>query len=233
MGEDVTTMSSLGDTVGTSEIEDNAVTGAKIAMGSDAQGDILYYNGTDYVRLGAGTSGQFLKTQGAGANPTWATVSQGKLELIEHATVSGDTTFSSISGYKYYLVNWIIDTGTSGDALHVQLNGETANYSYRYVTGAHAITSASAQASIEICDNIYAVGQGSFMVAGESNGTGGGSVEFIGLSCSPPICPINEEFCLYGYAQVSSHETLDTVKLLKAGTGPLAGFATLWGYAET
>ena len=40
-----------------------------------AQGDILYYNGTDWVRLGAGTSGQFLKTQGTGANPVWGTVS--------------------------------------------------------------------------------------------------------------------------------------------------------------
>ena len=57
--------------VSTLKLADNSVTGAKIAMGSDAQGDILYYNGTDYVRLGAGTSGHFLKTQGAGANPTW------------------------------------------------------------------------------------------------------------------------------------------------------------------
>lgn len=61
--------------VGTTEIADNAVTGAKIAFGSDAQGDIPYYNGTDYTRLGAGTSGKFLKTQGAGANPMWDTPS--------------------------------------------------------------------------------------------------------------------------------------------------------------
>ncbi|MCP4929045.1 MAG: hypothetical protein GY918_08340 [Gammaproteobacteria bacterium] len=54
--------------------DDNSVTGAKIAMGSDAQGDVLYYGGTDYERLGAGTSGYFLKTQGAGANPAWAEV---------------------------------------------------------------------------------------------------------------------------------------------------------------
>ena len=53
-------------------VADNSVTGAKIAMGSDAQGDILYYNGTDYARLGFGTSGYFLKTQGTGANPIWA-----------------------------------------------------------------------------------------------------------------------------------------------------------------
>ena len=51
--------------------------GTSIRMGSDAQGDVLYFNGTDYVRLGAGTSGNFLKTQGAGANPTWAAVPGG------------------------------------------------------------------------------------------------------------------------------------------------------------
>ena len=48
---------------------DNSVTGAKIAMGSDARGDILYYNGTDYARLAKGSNGQVLKM---GANdPAW------------------------------------------------------------------------------------------------------------------------------------------------------------------
>jgi len=51
----------------------NAVDGTKIALGSDAQGDVMYYDGTNYVRLGPGTSGQFLKTNGAAANPAWAT----------------------------------------------------------------------------------------------------------------------------------------------------------------
>ena len=58
-------------------VSDNSITGAKIALGSDAQGDIMYYNGTDYVRHAPGTSGQFLKTQGAAANPTWADVPAG------------------------------------------------------------------------------------------------------------------------------------------------------------
>lgn len=48
-----------------------------IAGASWAQGDIVYYNGTNLTRLGAGTSGQFLKTNGTGANPAWATVSGG------------------------------------------------------------------------------------------------------------------------------------------------------------
>ena len=50
-------------------IANNAVTGAKIALGSDAQGDVMYYNGTDWARLQAGTVGQYLATGGAGANP--------------------------------------------------------------------------------------------------------------------------------------------------------------------
>jgi hypothetical protein len=48
---------------------------ADIAAISPSQGDILYFNGTDYVRLAAGSSGQFLRTQGAGANPNWQTIS--------------------------------------------------------------------------------------------------------------------------------------------------------------
>jgi hypothetical protein len=38
-----------------------------------SQGDLLYYNGTSLVKLAAGTSGQVLRTNGAGANPSWAT----------------------------------------------------------------------------------------------------------------------------------------------------------------
>ena len=49
---------------------DNSVTGAKIALGSDASGDIMYYNGTDYVRLAKGSDGQFLKL--ASGVPSWA-----------------------------------------------------------------------------------------------------------------------------------------------------------------
>lgn len=45
--------------------------GTSIRMGSDAQGDITYFNGTNYVRLGAGTTGSSLKTFGASANPAW------------------------------------------------------------------------------------------------------------------------------------------------------------------
>lgn len=46
-------------------------------VGSAAQGDILYRGASGWVRLGAGTSGHFLKTNGAGNNPEWATAGGG------------------------------------------------------------------------------------------------------------------------------------------------------------
>lgn len=46
-------------------------------VGSAAQGDILYRGASGWTRLGAGTSGYYLKTQGAAADPVWAAVSGG------------------------------------------------------------------------------------------------------------------------------------------------------------
>jgi hypothetical protein len=71
-----------------------------------AQGDVLYYNGTSWVRLGAGTSGQFLQTNGASANPSWGTVSQ-KILQLQHTEIStqpsrsSGTTFSDITGLSF------------------------------------------------------------------------------------------------------------------------------------
>lgn len=55
---------------------------ADIAGITYAQGDILYFNGTNIVKLAAGTSGWFLKTQGAAANPIWAAIAGGGDALV-------------------------------------------------------------------------------------------------------------------------------------------------------
>lgn len=46
-------------------------------LGTAAQGQILYRNGTTWVLLDPGTSGQYLKTMGPGANPLWASAGTG------------------------------------------------------------------------------------------------------------------------------------------------------------
>lgn len=52
-----------------------------------AQGDILYFDGSDLVPLNAGSTGQFLKTQGSGADPVWANVPGGG-DLLSHNNLS-------------------------------------------------------------------------------------------------------------------------------------------------
>lgn len=48
-------------------------------VGSAAQGDILYRGSSSWTRLAAGTSGHFLKTNGAAANPEWAAPAGGSV----------------------------------------------------------------------------------------------------------------------------------------------------------
>lgn len=54
-----------------SSLADCAVTGAKICMGGDVAGDVLYYNGSSYQRLGIGTALQMLRTNAAVNAPEW------------------------------------------------------------------------------------------------------------------------------------------------------------------
>ena len=72
----------------TAGITDDAVTLAKLAAGT--QGGTLYYGASGApTQLAAGTSGQFLKTQGSGANPVWATAVG---SVIGETTASRDGT---------------------------------------------------------------------------------------------------------------------------------------------
>lgn len=61
----------------TGDPEDCTLSEVLDLVGSAAQGDILYRGAATWTRLGAGTSGHFLKTFGAGANPAWASVGGG------------------------------------------------------------------------------------------------------------------------------------------------------------
>ncbi|SVB38265.1 uncharacterized protein METZ01_LOCUS191119 [marine metagenome] len=54
-------------------IADNSITGSKIAMTGDQQGDIMYYSSPDYARLGIGTAGQHLATNAGATAPEWVT----------------------------------------------------------------------------------------------------------------------------------------------------------------
>lgn len=89
-----------------------------------AQGDILYRNGTVWTRLAAGTSGHFLKTLGAGANPVWAAAPARGLTTITVLTGSG--TFTPQAGTAYMDVLLVGPGGGGGSCTGSASNAAAA-----------------------------------------------------------------------------------------------------------
>jgi hypothetical protein len=77
----------------------NGTNGTDLGTTLTTQGDLVYRDGSGLQRLGAGTAGQVLQTGGAGANPSWGTVSSNVVKL---ADITGDDTFDSFTMDNYF-----------------------------------------------------------------------------------------------------------------------------------
>jgi len=75
--------------------------GGDVASTLTTQGDILYRDGSGLARLGAGTSGQALITNGTGANPSWGTISSGTYSVhrIDAYSYNTPVTHSATADY--------------------------------------------------------------------------------------------------------------------------------------
>jgi len=113
-----------------SSVANNAITGAKIAMGSDAAGDILYYNGTDYQRLGIGTAGQHLATNTGATAPEWvASTASGSIvqsRSVVYTTASNFTSSYGSNGIRRTTA-FLISEGTELQTLAITPTS-TSNY---------------------------------------------------------------------------------------------------------
>lgn len=74
---------------------------SRLSVASEAQGDILIRDASGWTRLAAGTSGQFLRTNGAAANASWATLSSmAKAAIVPKAvTVSNTSTETDLINF--------------------------------------------------------------------------------------------------------------------------------------
>ncbi len=100
------------------------------------QGDVIYHNGTDNVRLAAGTSGYLLQTLGSGANPQWV----GAMPLLASGTMSSQATLdiplTSFTAYAGIIIKLVILPATDGVDLYCRFStdgGSTfaaTNYGY-------------------------------------------------------------------------------------------------------
>ena len=81
------------------------------------QGNILYFDGTDWVVLAPDTEGKYLQTHGAGANPTWESTSiSGDIENV--GDVDSGAAFTADGGG-----NTLYFEGSTGNAFEIALTG--------------------------------------------------------------------------------------------------------------
>lgn len=121
----VTTAKITDANVTTVKIADDAVTLAKLADGT--QGDILYYAASGVpTLLTAGTAGQVLQTNGAGANPSWVSTA-----IADNSVTLAKLSDGTQGGIIYYGASGEpteLAAGTSGQVL--QTNGAGGNPSW-------------------------------------------------------------------------------------------------------
>lgn len=105
-------------------------------IGSAAQGDILFRGASSWSRLPAGTLGQTLQTNGAGADPSWGTPSAGALELVSSATVGASVAYLEFSlDFTTYSMFKLVAVGASA-------SGTTNSFNLRPYDGATALGAA-------------------------------------------------------------------------------------------
>ncbi len=160
-------------------------------VGSAVQGDILYKNGSGWTRLGAGTSGHFLKTNGAAANPAWAAVSA-DMKIISATRAqnggNGGVTYAhglgrTPLGVRIYATGAFNSGGTASQSLSQGGYDGTSNkciYMRTSVSGSAGAVGAQASAAIYMTDQAGGSQSGVITVDGTNvtiTWTSGGSPE--------------------------------------------------------
>jgi len=116
----------------TDDIADDAVTLAKITSGTD--GELITWDASgDPAAVGAGTSGHFLKSQGAGSVPVFAAVTN-TVELVSTQSVSSvaSVEFTGIdsSSDMWMVVLQGVNAATDNTVMTIRTSNDTSSHSY-------------------------------------------------------------------------------------------------------
>jgi len=138
------------DAVTTRKILDNNVTLAKMVDGT--QGGVIHYGAAGApVELAAGTDGYFLKTQGAGANPVWASAGGTNVPAFSvYVAAEWDLSDATWTLVPFDTAD-INDDGNSSTCFNITSSGdnqrgftvpagEAGRYQLNYLTGNKAIS---------------------------------------------------------------------------------------------
>ena len=131
-----------GDVTGTVsniQIAANAVDGTHIALGSDAAGDVMYYNGTNYVRLAKGTATQVLTMNSGATAPEWAADSTNVTGTSVGGDLSGTVGNAQIATNTVGITELNVSDGTNGQVLKTNGSGTLS-----FITIAEGVSEATA-----------------------------------------------------------------------------------------
>jgi hypothetical protein len=127
----VTTAKIADVNVSTGKVADDAVTLAKMAPGTD--GNLITYDASgNPAAVATGSSGQVLTSAGAGAAPTFATIASSPMVLIGSSAASNSSTLD-ITGLSttydvYYLIGSnLIPTTDASDRISLRV-GDSSGY---------------------------------------------------------------------------------------------------------
>jgi len=125
----------------------NGTNGTDLSTTLTTQGDLVYRDGSGLQRLGAGTAGQVLQTGGAGANPSWSTVSSDFVKIAEITATGTATTVAleyDMSAYKNVILKYrnLYSSSTPNEPIGLRVGyGATPTYvnsnSYRQLFRGH------------------------------------------------------------------------------------------------
>jgi hypothetical protein len=118
------------DTVSTAKIQDNAITLAKMASGTD--GNVISYDASgNPVAIATGNDGQVLTSTGAGSPPAFEDAGGGVWELLQSVDASGtatvDFTYDFPTTYNNYVI-YFNDLGLASNgylAFRAQVGGNS------------------------------------------------------------------------------------------------------------
>lgn len=190
-------------------------------VGSAAQGDILYRDSSSWARLGAGTSGQYLKTNGTGANPSWATATAPTTYLLFNSAIPSGTSYTvnstTITGtYSRIeiLLSSISHDAGSNRSLQLQISGDNgSNYCTAFTVTDSVNSGANWQGSVIIHKANETSNTSRLVQVGVSNG---GASNFYGK--------------MVDTSSISG--AINNIKLTLSGSGNIdGGSVTVIGYA--
>lgn len=206
-----------GTIVGTTDTQtltNKTLTSPVINVGSDAQGDVYYRNGSGvFTRLAPGTSGQYLQTQGAGANPQWVDLtSPSWTTATEQATTSGSTVdFTGIPSGTSVIIIMFDQVSLSGtDHILVQIGDSGGVETTSYISSSSEGTAASSTSGMIMRRGSAGDAHSGHMILSHSGSNKWLSSHAIGYT--------NAAYVTMGGGNKTLSAELDRVRITRSGT---------------